>query len=280
MLLPHVHGTNLENKFKATSDTDLGQCLSEYQKFRDTIASLSRDAPYFVEDAVKALNAYRENAIPILEKRKNSGQENLRSTILEEFFVHLFQDVLEKFHDDSGYYIGKGTSYISLSFAPKNFDDLENDPGLQVTVKDSDFTIGCLFDLSISDIDKTNVSEKKILVPAIAIECKTYIERNMLDSCAGTATQIKKANPYCLYTVAAEFMKLEDSSPELTDIDEVYILCRASNSERLENQKSGNIHPIHADLVRDLNERIRSHLNRLWWDPATALDAGKIIRRP
>lgn len=87
--------------------------------------------------------------------------------------------------------------------------------------------------------------------------------------------------PYCLYLVAAEYMKMDEASPELTDIDEVYILCRTSNSDRLRN-KSMRVppHPIDADLVVDLFGFVERHLNSIWWDPATALARGKVIGRP
>ena len=60
----------------------------------------------------------------------------------------------------------------------------------------------------------------------------------MLDSCAATASRLKTAMPYCIYIVASEYMKMSDAAPELTDIDEVYILCRAKTQiEREGNAK-------------------------------------------
>ncbi len=103
----------------------------------------------------------------------------------------------------------------------------------------------------------------------------------MLDSCAATASRLKNAMPYCVYMVASEYMKMSDASPELTDIDEVYILCKAKNSER-EARKRANLPPldIDADLVIDLFERVGRHLNAIWWHPEDAVANGKIINRP
>lgn len=42
-----------------------------------------------------------------------------------------------------------------------------------------------------------------------------------------------------IYIVAAEYLKMTDASPELTDIDEVYVLCRAKNSEREMRKRNG-----------------------------------------
>lgn len=59
--------------------------------------------------------------------------------------------------------------------------------------------------------------------------------------------------PYCVYMVAFEYMKMDEASPELTDIDEVYILCKAKNSERLSRSQQGlphsEIRPIHTPCL-------------------------------
>ena len=103
----------------------------------------------------------------------------------------------------------------------------------------------------------------------------------MLDSCANTATRLKNAMPYCVYMVASEYMKMDEASPELTDIDEVYILCKAKNSERLSRSQQG-LPPLEIDssLIYDLFQRVRKHLNSIWWSPEDAVSNGKVICRP
>ena len=123
--------------------------------------------------------------------------------------------------------------------------------------------------------------KEDIVVPIFAIECKTYLERNMLDSCAGTASRLKKAMPYCLYLVASEYIKMEAAQPELTDISEVFVLCKASNAERLERSRVGKpVHPIDNELVIELFEMVHRHLNSIWWKPEDVLKFGKVINRP
>ena len=87
--------------------------------------------------------------------------------------------------------------------------------------------------------------------------------------------------PYCVYIVAAEYMKMSEASPELTDIDEVYVLCRKKNAEREARKKKG-LPPfdIDADLILDLYHRVVRHINAIWWNPADAVETGKIINRP
>lgn len=103
----------------------------------------------------------------------------------------------------------------------------------------------------------------------------------MLDSCAATAHNLKKAMPYCVYIVVSEYMKMKNAFPELTDIDEVYILCRAKNSDREKRQKNNEVpFDIDTDLIIDLVKRVERHLNSIWWDPQNVVDKGKIINRP
>ena len=129
--------------------------------------------------------------------------------------------------------------------------------------------------------NNSECSSETIVVPVIAIECKTYIERNMYDSCSGTARRLKSASPYCMYVVAAEYMKLKDASPELSDIDELYIFCRATNSERADRKKRNEPpHEIAADLMYDLFCMVKKHLHQIWWSPEDALERGKVINRP
>ena len=66
------------------------------------------------------------------------------------------------------------------------------------------------------------------MVPAVAIECKRYLERNMLDECAGTAEKIKRATPYCLYLVVAEYLKMDDAAPEMSRIEEIFYFAEAT----------------------------------------------------
>lgn len=274
----HIHGNALKNKAASTSDEDLLALLEVYLKYREALNLLLNQPALDIEAIVVLLNEYRSTSIPILEKRSNSGQEGLRSTILEEFMYIIFNKVVESVFEEvpSNLFLGKAKSYVDLTFTPHSFLQLSGDPVPYIHSKDQDFVIGATFDLTISTGD-TNATQK-ILVPAVAIECKTYIEKNMLDSCAGTARRLKSAMPYCMYMVVAEYMKMESATPELTDIDEVYILCKATVGERLNGAKG--IHKIDAVLIKDLVDEVKTHIKRIWWDPENALVNGRIINRP
>ncbi|PFA50308.1 hypothetical protein CN391_18215 [Bacillus anthracis] len=275
------HGNLLYKK--SNNDENLKFAWSCYEEYRLEIDELEIVNQENIRKLVQATNIYREKVINIFEKRKNSGQEGFRSTILEEFFCHLFKDLIKSSIKDSpAIYFGKGNSYVSLGFSPKTLGDLFENPKPYIHTKDQDFIIGCAIDVEITlkDNNQCNTKESTV-IPVLAIECKTYIERNMLDSCAATATRLKNAMPYCMYILASEYMKMDDAFPELTDIDEVFILCKASNSEREQLRKEDKPpHLLDEDLVVELFEMVKKHFNKRWWNPEDALRSGRVINRP
>lgn len=253
------------------------EAYEEYRKEFDKLLSFDDSS---ISQMVNALNKYRTIGIPVFDKLDNSGQKALGYTIMEEFFYLFFQKYLYSLGiNKDNLFLGKGNSYVSLSFTPKSFSGILDDVNPYIHSKDQDFVLGISVDINVKS--GTSEATKSTILPVIAIECKTYLEKNMLDSCANTATRLKNAMPYCIYMVASEYMKMDEASPELTDIDEVYILCKAKNAERLRRSQQG-LPPldISSDLIIDLFHRVKKHLNSIWWSPEDAITNGKVICRP
>lgn len=279
----HIHGKNLREYAKKQTGYKkelFDKIITEYENFRciiDTVSALNSDN---IRIAVQALNTYRRESLPAFDKLDNAGQKALGYTIMEEFFYLLFNKKVQLMNiNHDNLFVGKGNSYVSLSFTPSCFMDIFNNPNAYIHTKDQDFMLGVSVEINV--IADGNEEPTSTVIPVVAIECKTYLERNMLDSCAATASRLKSAMPYCIYIVASEYMKMLDASPELTDIDEVYILCKARNADR-ERRKRNNEPPfdIDADLIIDLFNRVSRHLNAVWWKPDDAVEIGKIINRP
>lgn len=288
-----AHGPVLRRKCQDSESAELASVLAAYERFFAAATSISfdlnnTDARHEAIDHLTShLNRYRNIALPILEARDNSGQENLRSSILEEFFQILLYPLTMSVRDNhaQALTLGKANSYVSLTFTPRSFNALFENPVPHIHTKDQDFVLGCTVELSLNirgaQTGGQTRAATEVVIPVIAIECKTYIERNMLDSCAGTAKRLKTAMPYCLYIVAAEYMKMDEAYPELTDIDELFVLARASNADRLRYRSEERTpHRIHADLIKDIFDMTSIHLNKLWWSPEDALVRGKVIARP
>ena len=279
----HIHGKNLRDytaKQRGAKRELFERLMLSYENYRNQISEVTELDVAGIREYVRALNEYRRITVPVFDSLDNNGQVALGYTIMEEFFYLLFQKKVSSMNMEHGnIFVGKGNSYVSLSFTPASFGELFSKPNAYIHTKDQDFVLGANVEIQISaDGDPETATT---VIPAVAIECKTYLERNMLDSCAATATRLKTAMPYCIYIVASEYMKMSDAAPELTDIDEVYILCKAKNTDR-ERRKRANLPPfdIDADLIIDLYQRVSRHLNAIWWKPEDAVENGKIINRP
>lgn len=267
---------------KSHRDDSLRSVYAKYVEFLNEISDFKIIDEFSVKKAVEAFNDYRGAVLSIIEARPNSGQENIRSSMLEEFFCHLFSDLIENILDTvpTNLVLGKATGYVDLAFTPSSFKGFFLNPRPYVHTKDQDFILGATLELVINDSTEKKHAEK-ITIPFVAIECKTYLEKNMLDSCSGTASRLKSAMPYCMYIVASEYMKMKGGQPELSDINEIYILCKASNAERLEHARTRQApHEIQFDLIQDLYLKVMGHLNSIWWAPEKALQMGKVINRP
>lgn len=279
------HKENLADYISKLKDKEqiavFNEIQTAYSNYRQIFSQPHDFSDSDIEAIVSALNNYRKVAVPVFDKLPNSGQQALGYTIMEEFFCLFFTCYMNHLGiSKKNLFLGKGNSYVSLSFTPKSFAEVFDNVAPYLHTKDQDFVMGVSMSIYVSS-GESRLKPQQTILPIVAIECKTYLERNMLDSCANTASRLKRAMPYCIYIVAAEYMKMEEASPELTDIDEVYILCRAKNSEREARKKAG-LSPFDIDytLIVDLLRRVESHLNKVWWNPDDAVSNGKIISRP
>ncbi|MDZ5458018.1 Bpu10I family restriction endonuclease [Azohydromonas lata] len=270
----YVHGSKLYRK--AEKSSDLRALLPLYDNWRAASLAIAGRSDEEIAALVTLLNAYKDAVEPVLDARPNSAQEVLQPSILEEFFEYLFCHLDAEFElellrrPESG--------FIDLAFNPRSLHDLVSCPAYTIRRKDHDFVIGSSLELTMTVPGADQSQNDIIVVPAVAIECKRYLERNMLDECSGTADKVKKATPYCLYFVVAEFLKMDDAAPEMSRIDEIYVLRKQRNSER--SALNFTPKPIDAALVIDIYRQVQRHLSRVWWNPQSALTTGKAFNVP
>lgn len=270
----YVHGSKLYRK--AAKSAELQPLLPQYDQWRSASLNIRGRSDAEITSLVCLFNAYKDAVEPTLDARANSAQEVLQPSILEEFFEYLFCQLDAEFklallrRPDSG--------FIDLAFNPRFLNELVCRPAYTIRRKDHDFVIGSSLELTMKVPGVDQTQNDVIVIPAVAIECKRYLERNMLDECSGTAEKVKKATPYCLYFVVAEFLKMDDAAPEMSRIDEIYVLRKQRNSERLAENFTPK--PIDASLVIDIYRQVQRHLSRVWWDPQSALTIGKAFNVP
>lgn len=140
---------------------------------------------------------------------KLNEERNIKLSVLPHCSNLLFQ--LQKSEPKKlSYFEGVVENYLkSLSFTPNSFDTVFESPNAYIHTKDQDFVLGVNVEIEVTA--DGNSQNAMTVIPVVAIECKTYLERNMLDSCAATAGRLKTAMPYCIYIVASEYMKMSDA---------------------------------------------------------------------
>jgi hypothetical protein len=169
-----------------------------------------------------------------------SVQSKLKSTVLEEFLFILFSrnELCSKLKK------GAIEAYSNLYFNPKSFDEFVNKPAsLYINRKNQDFTIYKEYEVVV---DK----EKKILkVPIISIECKTYLDKTMLEGSVSTAEKIKQGNPQAKFYIVTETYDV-DYEVDIygTQIDQIYVLRK----QKREKSNSKYLKPIYADVIENL----------------------------
>ncbi|PKP56021.1 MAG: hypothetical protein CVT89_06990, partial [Candidatus Altiarchaeales archaeon HGW-Altiarchaeales-2] len=176
------------------------------------------------------------------------------------FLCYLFKDYLQKLNNYAQnnseeikkIQLGGTRTYSNLYFAPENLVDFIKTPNMKINENDLDFAIYRTI------LIKADGEQKLINVPVVSIECKTYIDKTMLEGSIATAEKIKNGNPYCLFLVVTECYDVSlDVDPAYSRINQIYVLKK-------EKRKSKNSKPIDFEVVKDLFKFVRNHLERNW----------------
>lgn len=186
----------------------------EYKYLQLKIKGIDKDA---ILAKTQLLDKYLRDIDNFIEriheqkKIKITPQSKFRPTVLEEFCGYLFKDVPEV--------TSMGLSFFNKKvFAGITLDKTGN---AVVKTKDIDFCIGKLFDVEIGEHDHS------IIIPIIAIECKTYIDKTMFSESQFTAQKMKQGSPNVRVYVVAEQNQIDISeipTKGQTPIDQIFII--------------------------------------------------------
>lgn len=250
-----VHGRNILTKLRQRENWDrLSGVIRAYQDWvREN--EVYGYTPEVIRARVDALNQYKlaVEGVPF------SAQSKFHPSVLEEFLYYLFRDLLQEMNQEAraaeatqAMDIGGIRAYSNLYFAPENFRAFLRSPSMRVNEKDQDFAI---YRRVLVQAD----SERRTLyVPVVSVECKTYIDKTMLEGSIATAEKIKMGNPYCLFIVVTEWYDVSyEVDPKYSRIDQIYVLRQAK-------RRAENPNPIQYQVVLDLFGLVREHLQRDW----------------
>lgn len=292
-----VHGDNIfrkENPQSAKEKSKYGgniskQYLSEirakYEEWKAANLALhgpgkdiKNDDQDVICQRVKLFNAYKN----FIDQQKYAehfdSRSNLHSSALEEFMYYLFKDLTADHSVDA--LIGKSRAFKDLSFKSDNYRSMLTAPGALLELKDYDFVIGATVNAEFKCKGIDTGDAASFDMPAIAIECKTYLDKTMLESCSTTGEQLKKNNPNALYIVVAERLKLSEAvNLKNCKIDQIYILRKQKNKDREDRFLKGYIaNPIYEEVVWHLFTMVREYLAADWGGKiADGLQRGYLI---
>lgn len=103
-------------------------------------------------------------------------------------------------------------------------------------------------------------------VPAVAIECKTYLDKTMFEASARAAEELKARNPNGLYIVVMERIKLSEKlNLRKFKIDQIYVLRQQRNIDReFRHTRPEYYKPISETAVAHLFNFVRDFLTNTW----------------
>lgn len=280
----YKHSSNLLTKFndwdkfkdnKPKLNSKQKEALpSIFEKYKIYIEFQEKTIGYtepIIIERVKKLNDYYEFIKSNNYDNIFTSQGKLRPTILEEFMFILFRDLINDkkklFNNNKDQLkIGSSRAYTNLFFSGTNFEEFINTPQIGINQKDQDFAIYRPIDISIGNSNSITTN-----LPIVAVENKTYIDKTMLEGSIATAEKIKSGNPYSLFFIVTETYDVDlKIDPKYSKIDQIYVLRKSKRNEEFQ--------PIHSDVVVELVEVVKYHLERNWSDVENKLrNEGKIL---
>ena len=237
----YIHASNMRAKFAIGKHLDfLRSCVEQYKIFDKAFESEN------LSEQVKAWNVYLNFV------RKNNpftAQSKFEPTILEEVLFRLFKPIKEQEIE-----IGGAKAYSNLYFSPANFAEFKIKDNIKINYKDQDFAIykNVIFTLQSGET-------KVMSVPVVAFECKTYLNKTMLESSVATAEKIKTGNPSCRFCIVTERYEVDKSVDiRSSRIDQIYVLKKDANKGNYETRD------IEFEVVKILIDDTMRHLNKDW----------------
>ena len=143
---------------------------------------------------------------------------------------------------------GPVKAYSSMYFHYTDQESFKSNLQLKVNEKNQDVGI-----FKIEKLTTGDGKEYKIFVPIVCIECKTYLDKTMLEGSVSTASKIKNGNPWCLFYIVTETYDVSDKVDiETSQIDNIYVLRKCRHKK--------NPNKIQPDVVEHLLKSIKQHL--------------------
>jgi hypothetical protein len=274
----HVHGDNLtqkENHQEKYTDKESKQFLKEIrveytkwstanEKLKGPFSEPTEEDIDIIQQRVQLFSEYKNFIDQQKYAEKFDSRSNLHSSVLEEFIFFLFRDMVYEFSKTA--VLGKAHTFKDIFFNSSSYKEMVLNPNAKVEKKDHDFVIGVNIQTTMKCEGSEETEHHSWQIPAVAIECKTYLDKTMLEGSSTAAEQLKHRNPNAIYIVVAEWLKLtEQVNLKKFKVDQIYVLRKQKNTDReyryIDKYKKN---PIYVDVAQHLYETVRHHLTTDW----------------
>lgn len=271
-----VHGDNIAQKESSVEPKSIQakyikEIRARYNKWKAAnealigpIATPTPSDVNIIEQRTALFNQYKD----FIDQQKYAeafdSRSNLHSSVLEEFVYYLFRDLVANISKNA--LIGKSHAYKDIFYSATSFTEMVTTPCFHIEKKDHDFVIGVDISADFKCRGTENVQSERLQIPAVAIECKTYLDKTMLEGASTAASQLMVVNPNAMYIVLSEWLKLtSDVNLKKYKVDQIYILRKQKNTDRKFRFLPTYVkNPIYADVVMHLFETVRNHLTTDW----------------
>lgn len=251
----------LEKTDAAAKRASLGEITAHYLNYLNENLKLTGYTEKIIRKRVALLNGYYDYFYEHGNFLSHfSAQTKLRSTILEEFLYLLFRDYVEEKRVTTGdangvLRHGSATAYTNLYFYSKDFGSFITDIYTGLNEKDQDYAIYRTLDMTVDG----RPLEKPLNIPVIAVECKTYLDRTMLEGAIATASEIKTGSPYSnFYVVAEQYNVDKNVDPSYSRIKQIYVLRKEARRKGKRPQQ------IFADVVLRMFDDMVHQIEKPW----------------
>ena len=275
----HVHGDNLKEKenhktkyMDDISKAYLNEIRAKYDIWKKgnedlkgptSTVSLEEDIE-ILKKRTALFSEYKEFVDQQKYAELFDSRSNLHSSILEEFVYFLFKDMVFEFSPNA--LLGKAHAFKDIFFSAPNFKEMVTKPHTRIEKKDHDFVIGINIHSKMhcagNDVEEVDIFQ----IPAVAIECKTYLDKTMLEGSSTAAEQLRHKNPNAIYIVLSEWLKLSESiNLSKYRVNQIYVLRKQKNTDREFRYADDYVkNPIYDDVVFHLFQTVRDHLTMDW----------------
>lgn len=287
-----VHGDNLARKEEEYRNNPkereyLAQIRLKYNKWKKD--NLELEGPFSIKseediniltERVKLFNDYKDFIDQKVYAEAFDSRSNLHSSVLEEFCYYLFKDLVSSISANA--LIGKSHAFKDIFYNSSSFGNMISSPCFLIEKKDHDFVIGVSIQARFKCEGSNVIQTETLQIPAVAIECKTYLDKTMLEGASTAASQLLVVNPNAIYIVLSEWLKLtDDVNLKKFKVDQIYVLRKQKNTDRKYRLLPSYVkNPVYVDVVENLFNMVRDHLTAEWNNSnSQGLERGYLIQK-